>query len=127
MKNQHQQQVKTEIEHVQTWSGPLPAPESLIKYNEAAPGAADKIIAMAESEMQHRHELEKKALADNSRLAFVSTILGFLSIIVLSVLVGFAIYQGNSGLAFGAIIGAIAAVAGLFTYSKVKSNRDTQQ
>lgn len=117
-------QVKTEIQRVESWSGPLPAPESLIRYNEAVPGAADRIIAMAESEMKHRHEQEKKALADSSNLAILSTILGFCSVIILSLLVGFAIYSGNTTLAFGAIIGAIATVAGLFTYGKVRQGRE---
>lgn len=118
--------VKTEIQHVESWAGPLPSPEALVKYNEAAPGAADRIISMAEKEMEHRHKLEDKAIKASTRLAMVSVIFGFCSVVVLSSLVGYAIHRGNTGLAFGAIIGAIAAVAGLFTYGKVKQAKNSE-
>lgn len=44
------------------FSGPLPPPEILKKYNEAAPGLAERIVAMAEKEADHRRELDRKAL-----------------------------------------------------------------
>ncbi|WP_425506349.1 DUF2335 domain-containing protein [Stakelama sediminis] len=39
-------------------SGPLPAPEDLAHYDEISPGAADRIITMAEDNMKHRHAME---------------------------------------------------------------------
>lgn len=42
--------------------GPLPPPDELIKYNQAHPGAADRVIKMAELEQAHRHECDKTAL-----------------------------------------------------------------
>ena len=46
-------QVKTEF------SGPLPPPDALEKYERVSPGAAKRIIAMVETQNSHRHELEK--------------------------------------------------------------------
>ena len=46
-------QVKAEF------SGPLPPPDALEKYESVSPGAAERIIAMAETQSSHRHELEK--------------------------------------------------------------------
>lgn len=43
-------------------SGPLPPPEIIEKYNQICPGAAERIIAMAEKQAQHRQEVESKAL-----------------------------------------------------------------
>lgn len=37
----------------------MPHPEALIRYNDAQPGAADRIIKMAEKEQGHRHFVEK--------------------------------------------------------------------
>lgn len=55
--------------------GPLPAPEDLQRYEALAPGAAERIIRMAEAEQSHRHALESKALeADASvRITFQGT------------------------------------------------------
>ncbi len=40
-------------------SGPLPPPEDLAHYDAICPGAADRIITMAESNMEHRQSMEK--------------------------------------------------------------------
>lgn len=42
--------------------GPLPPPELLRQYDTISPGAADRIIAMAEGEAVHRRESENKQL-----------------------------------------------------------------
>lgn len=43
--------------------GPLPAPEDLQRYEQLLPGAAERIIKMAELEQQHRHSQEVKAIS----------------------------------------------------------------
>ena len=51
-------EVKTELHY----SGPLPPPEMLVQYNGAFPGCAERIVAMAERQSQHRQDLEKTDL-----------------------------------------------------------------
>ena len=41
--------------------GPIPAPRELFEYNQLVPGAADRIIAMAEREQAARMNLEDMA------------------------------------------------------------------
>lgn len=62
-------------------SGPLPTPEEMVKYNEAIPDAANRILIMAEKEQSFRHQSENriidKVLKSNSRgqiLAFIIAI-----------------------------------------------------
>ncbi|SRR6266446_2754465 len=53
------------------FEGPLPPPALLAKYDEIHPGLANRLVCMAESEAQHRHEMEKTVLnadiAENKR------------------------------------------------------------
>ncbi|MBI5270151.1 MAG: DUF2335 domain-containing protein [Burkholderiales bacterium] len=42
--------------------GPLPAPDDLAEYDRLLPGAADRIISMAEQEQQHRMECNLLAM-----------------------------------------------------------------
>ncbi|WP_175201656.1 DUF2335 domain-containing protein [Achromobacter insolitus] len=42
----------------QAYEGPIPPPALLEHYNEIVPGAAERIIAMAESETAHRRQME---------------------------------------------------------------------
>jgi uncharacterized membrane protein len=55
---------KTSHQTIATYSnfyhGPLPSPEILHEYNKLFPGLAERIITMAESEIQHRQLLEKQ-------------------------------------------------------------------
>ena len=128
--------LKATVAHreVTQWQGPLPPPESLERYNDILPNAAERIMAMAEKEMEHRHKKEYIILEQDEaytlkrwKLSIISTILGFLSVIILSFLVGYAIHIGADNVALGTAIGAIAAVAGLFTYSKLKQGKDVEK
>lgn len=116
----------TQITAVSAYSGPLPPPEALSKYNEAAPNAADRIIAMAEKEMEHRHRKEDRILRERNRLAYLSVILSFISVLVLAFLVGYALHEGADGIAVGTAIGAIASVAGIFIYAKVSQAKNEE-
>ena len=63
MKNtEHKQaeQHSIQISEQHHYSGPLPRPDDLAKYDQIVPGAAERIIKMAEAEMLHRHENDKK-------------------------------------------------------------------
>ncbi|MFH1760058.1 MAG: DUF2335 domain-containing protein [bacterium] len=42
-----------------SFSGPIPHPQILQKYNEIVPDAAARIIKMAENQATHRQDLEK--------------------------------------------------------------------
>ena len=44
--------------------GPIPSSEELFRYNQVLPGAADRILSMAERNQQRRHDSE--AVADKS-------------------------------------------------------------
>jgi uncharacterized membrane protein len=43
-----------------SYSGPIPAPEVLQRYDHIVPGAADRIMRWTESQTRHRHELERE-------------------------------------------------------------------
>ena len=48
-----------------SFSGPLPHPELLQKYNDVIPNGAERIMQMAEQQQQHRHELEATVVKGN--------------------------------------------------------------
>ena len=61
-----QQTTKHNVSQVQTaWSGPLPAPEAVKRFDEIIPGGAERIFRMAELEQQHRIQTEQDALQAN--------------------------------------------------------------
>ncbi|MEK7586811.1 MAG: DUF2335 domain-containing protein [Patescibacteria group bacterium] len=106
----------------QIFSGPLPHPEILKKFDEVVPGAAERIIKMAEDQSIHRKELEKKVINSDIARSKWGQILGFvISVIGLLAAALIAIY-GNA-VAGGIIgVGTLASLVSVFMYgSRVRS------
>ena len=100
----------------QTFSGPLPHPEILKKFDEVVPGSAERIIKMAEDQSSHRKDLERKVIESDIARSKWGQVLGFLiAIIGLGVSAAVSIY-GNA-IAGGIIgVGTLASLVGVFMY-----------
>jgi uncharacterized membrane protein len=61
-----------------SFSGPLPHPDILHKYDEIYPGAAKIIIEMAKSQSEHRQDLEKKVIGSDIRNSKMGLYFGFI-------------------------------------------------
>lgn len=81
------------------FQGPIPPPSLLEGYENLLPGSADRILAMAEKETDHRQNMEKKALG--------AEIQGL----------GYEASDTKRGQIFGLIIGVTAIISG--TYAAV--------
>lgn len=119
-----QRSVKSSVQLSETYSGPLPPPEALAKYDQIVPGAAERILQMAEKEMQHRHKNETHLSKSVTRTAIISIVFAFLSVIILSSLVFYALYKSFDTVAASIAVGSIAAIAGIFI--SVRSARKKQ-
>src|SRR3989338_5638440 len=112
----------------QSFSGPLPPPEVLQKFEEVVPGSADRIIKMAEGQFAHRIDLEKKVISSDIQQSKYGQILGFV-IAIAGLLVAMVVtIQGYQ--AAGSIIGGatLASLVGVFMYgSKVRSEERKQK
>ena len=53
------------VESHQTYLGPIPPPEELHHYESVIPGAADRILRMAEAESLHRQRQEEVSIQAN--------------------------------------------------------------
>ena len=56
------QESQAPLLRMEKFKGPLPPPDELEKYERVAPGAAKRIIAMAEKQSNHRYELERTSV-----------------------------------------------------------------
>jgi len=120
-KNKEQFLVSEEKSHI--FQGPIPPPESLAQYNQIVPGSAERIIKMAENEMQFRHNYENNITKSTYRIAIIGIIFAFISVIILSILVFYAINKGFETAAGWIAVGSIAAVAGVFVFFKSTPKR----
>ena len=116
----------------QSFSGPLPPPEILRKFDEVVPGAAERIIKMAEDQSIHRKELEKKVIDSDIARSKWGQILGFV-IAIAGLVVSAIVVVYGSAIAGGIIgVGTLASLVGVFMYGsktrseerKVKSSKE---
>ena len=108
-------------------SGPLPAPETFSAYDKVLPGAAERILTMAEKAQSHRHEMERTHLKLSAKMVARGQ--------------WFALLLGLAGLCWGGtllladkriegfslVIGTIATLVGAFLYGERKQKRQTRE
>ncbi len=84
----------------QIYQGPIPSPDVLKQYNVLLPGAADRILSMAEQEAAHRHKMEERALEVEAEDLKARA------------------RDSRWGQVFGFLIGVITVTAGVYTATK---------
>jgi uncharacterized membrane protein len=109
---------------ISQFSGPLPPPEELAKYDRILPGSADRIIRMAEQQSMHRQNLESVVLGANASSQKWGLICAF--IIAMSAIWGgvWISLKGMSGAGLTTIITALAALVGVFVYGKSQQRKE---
>ena len=88
-------QLISTIQISKTFTGPLPPPEDFEKYNQILPGAADRILAMAENEQRIRADGQTGILSNDNKRINVATFLGLALIVV----AGIATWNGYVSIA----------------------------
>ena len=112
----------------QQFSGPIPSPDALAKYDAIVAGAADRILKMAENEAAARIRNEEK-LIDNEvlltknmvRSSYLGVFFAFASVVLLSILAWFALTNNYPAVASGIIV-VVASVAGIFVMFRNKKS-----
>lgn len=109
------------------FSGPLPHPSVLKGYEEILPGAADRIITMAEKQAGHRHRLESLVLRFDEVKSVLGLILAFLIVTAAFVVGGYTALNGKP--LFGGVISlaGLAAVVGPFIYQRRAARREEKE
>lgn len=103
-------------ERTVSFSGPLPPPEVLEKYNKIVPGAAERIIKMAEQQSAHRRSLETQVINSDIKNSKLGLFFGF--IIGLAGIIGAIITSVYASQLVGGALGisSLAALVGVFIY-----------
>jgi uncharacterized membrane protein len=103
-------------------SGPLPPPDDFIIYESALPGSAERILAMAEKEQSHRHEIDRQIsrsdVREHRRIGR-GQLFGLLVVICCCLVAAFAIYHQQPVVASVVMGTTIVALAGVFAAGRI--------
>lgn len=111
----------------QHFSGPIPPPNIIEGYENVLPGAADRIIKMAEQQSSHRQQMEQVKVHAESRDSFLGVIFAF--ILGIGCLGACIIMVIKVPVAAGAICGSVIGVTGIgsIVSSFLKNTRRTDK
>lgn len=98
----------------QSISGPIPSPQILAGYEQILPGAAERVVAMAEKEQEHRHRMESRMVSGTLRTVLVGQVLGGALGLVVCTGGTWAIIQGQATGGAVAVVSALASMVGAF-------------
>jgi uncharacterized membrane protein len=108
-----EQKAHLSIQRTQTtnWSGPLPPPEHLQRFDDIVPGGAERIFQMTEQEHQHRMLMERTGLKAAIRENMFGKALGVLISLAAIAAAFWLAMHGGSPIVATALVGLpIAAV-----------------
>jgi len=91
-------------------SGPLPPPNTLAGYEKVLPGAAERILSMAEKQAGHRQSLEKTTVRSRIRNEDRGLYLGFLLALASLGVGGYAIHLGQGLVGLAGLVASLATL-----------------
>ncbi|MGL5123851.1 MAG: DUF2335 domain-containing protein [Fusobacteriaceae bacterium] len=116
--SQNNSNKKVSIHHQEAYTGPIPHPDLFEKFDKVLPGAAERILKMAELEQENRHKTENIQI----NLLKINSILGLLfGFIITIAIIGSGLYlllNDKSIQGFSLIITSIIGLVGAFKYKK---------
>ena len=107
-------------------AGPLPSPEMLAQYDAVVPGAAERILVMAERQADHRMSLEAQTVQGEQRRSAWGLAAGFILTLVVLGCSFFLVLKGHEWPGSSLAGLNIVVLAGLFVHGH-RIRRDERQ
>ena len=114
----------TRVSQSVSFQGPIPPPQLLEQYSKVIPNVAERIMAMAESQLQHRQSLESAVVLANVTAQSRGQISAFL---LAALAIGGGIWliahdKNVEGLT--AIIGAVTGLVAVYVWGRYEQGRE---
>jgi uncharacterized membrane protein len=113
--------IRAELWAESTFSGPLPHPDILVKFEHVIPGAAERLLRMAEKQSNHRQSLERTVVDADIRRSWAGLWTGFvigLTGMIGSVVLGLYDHPGLGGFLGGTTLVSLVSVFVIGTKSR---------
>lgn len=107
-----------------SYEGPIPPPSLLKEFDSVIPNGADRIMTMAEKQLEHRIDLESKVVSANNRDSFLGVI--FAGSLGLIAVVGgiYLILKDKNIQGFVLMLGTIGTLVSVYIRSTKKDEQD---
>ena len=106
------------------YAGPIPPADELARYETALPGAADRILKMAESQQAHRQEAEMTVIRNDAGDSKDGIRGGVIVALAALAVAGIFAVQGHPWFGIAAVLAPITALASVFVYGTHSRNKE---
>ena len=108
----------THTQSIEFSAGPLPHPKFFQAYDDTLPGAAHRILTMAEKQQEHRHAQQSALLASDTSREPRGQWMAF-AIVIVALIGGFTLVTFDKTIeGVTTALGAIGGIAGVFIWSR---------
>lgn len=115
---------KTLVSESVSYEGPIPPPSLLKEFDNVIPNGADRIMTMAEKQLEHRIDLESKMVSANNRDSILGVIFGGV-LGIISVLGGiYLISKDKNVQGFILLLSTVGTLVGVYIGSSIKDEKD---
>lgn len=112
-----QAQHPTKLQRTETYfeySGPIPPPSVLKKYDEVCPGLSETLISEFKAQAEHRREIQSCVIGGNVRAQLTGQWMAFFLGLGALGFGAYLAYLGQTGWGIAVAIGSIAGLLGTF-------------
>ncbi len=115
-----------EMTHIMatSFSGPIPPPALLERYNEIIPDGANRILMMAEKQSAHRESLESTVVRANVAAQTRGSIFAFIICMTTIISGTWLISTGRSASGLVSLLGGLAGIVATFVYSQQSQRKE---
>lgn len=106
------------------FEGPIPHPTILRQYEQVFPGAAERIVAMAEKQSQHRQKIESDIVSSDIANERRGMHYSLFITIVLMLIGALLIYMKRDTAGYFSLFGPSIFHAGNYIYKKVSEGKE---
>jgi uncharacterized membrane protein len=111
-------------QQVSTYSGPIPPPDLLKKFDEIDPGRAARLMDWAEDQSRHRMAIEARVIKNDIIKSWVGLVSAFV-LTMTAIILGFIlIYCGHDWAGSVVSTSGLAGLAGTFIYGTSSQRRE---
>lgn len=110
--------------NLSAYVGPLPPPDTLAQYDKILPGAAERILRMAEEQSAHRRELETTIVDKNNFYQGLGIMAGLTVSCGVLIVAAYCISKGASLYGLAAVVALIAGLVYSFSHAKSEGSQN---
>lgn len=112
------------LEQAEIFSGPVPHPEIIERYEKIYPGAAKIIFEEWDNQVKHRQNIEKSVIKTDNTKSLLGVVFGFISVMVAIIVGAYLAIKGLDLFGGGLTLVGLVMLATAFKTSREKEENN---